>query len=56
MNAMLLAAAMLVLGGQNGQTVLGYVADASDAKQSFADSGHAVAFQRPAEMEGRSWR
>jgi len=31
------------------EVVLNYVGDSTDAKQSFADSGHAVAFQRPAE-------
>ena len=31
--------------------VLSYVGDSSDAQQSFADSGHAVAFQRPADMK-----
>lgn len=35
----------------SGQRVLSYVGDASDGQQSFADSGHAVAFQRPAEMK-----
>jgi hypothetical protein len=30
------------------ETVLSYVAEASKEKRSFADSGHAVAFQRPA--------
>lgn len=33
------------------ETTLGYVKDESEAKQSFADSGHAVAFQRPADMK-----
>jgi hypothetical protein len=31
-----------------GEVVLSYVGDSSDARQSFADYGHAVAFQRPA--------
>ncbi len=33
------------------ETELGYVGNARDEKQSFADSGHAVAFQRPAKMK-----
>ena len=35
----------------SGQVVLSYVGDSSDGQQSFADSGHAVLFQRPAEMK-----
>jgi hypothetical protein len=31
------------------ETVLGYVGDSSEDRRSFADSGHAVAFQRPAD-------
>jgi hypothetical protein len=34
-----------------GKIVLSYVGDRSDGQQSFADSGHAVAFQRPANMK-----
>ena len=33
------------------QKVLGYVGDSQSGAQSYADSGHAVAFQRPAEMK-----
>ena len=33
------------------ETVLSYVGDSSDDMRSFADSGHAVAFQRPADMK-----
>jgi RNA polymerase sigma-70 factor (ECF subfamily) len=32
-----------------GEVVLSHVGDTSDAQRSFADSGHAVAFQRPAQ-------
>lgn len=35
----------------NGQVVLSYVGDSNDDMRSFADSGHAVAFQRPAETK-----
>jgi hypothetical protein len=33
------------------QTVLGYVGDSNDSMISYADSGFAVAFQRPADMK-----
>ncbi len=40
-----------VLRKPSGQEAeLGYVHDSSEAKRSFADSGHAVEFQRPAGM------
>jgi len=32
-----------------GEVVLSHVGDTSDAQRSFADSGHAVAFERPAQ-------
>jgi RNA polymerase sigma-70 factor (ECF subfamily) len=53
-------AAMLIFGGQDTQalateserqSVLSYVGETSDDKRSFADSGFAVAFQRPADMK-----
>jgi hypothetical protein len=53
MNAILLIGAMLVLGAQDvpdGRVVLSYVGDSSADMRSIADSGHAVAFQRPADM------
>lgn len=61
MNAILFAAAMFALAAPDVQTtqqkqscqqaVLSYVGDASDSMRSFADSGHVVAFKRPAEMK-----
>ena len=44
----------IATGNTSQQTVLSYVDDSSSDMRSFADSGHAVAFQRPANRKSIS--
>ncbi len=44
----------ITTGNTSQQTVLSYVDDSSSDMRSFADSGHAVAFQRPANRKSIS--